>query len=124
MARNTRIPEGFESQETEVENTEEKGPDPNVVFVGKDAEKVFKHYRDGMGPTYKLPPVADQLRVETYPEMKKEKVIAEDETETTVEVPTGKELTNVIGIPFYHEQAGQLVTLFPDLYKPFVKKGE
>lgn len=127
MARNPRIPEDAKSQESEsgVEATPvENGPDPNVVFVGKDAEKAFKHYRDGMGPTYKLPGVDKQLNVETYPEMKKEKSVAEDGTETSVEVPTGEELTKVIGIPFYHEQASQLVTLFPDLYKPFVKKGE
>lgn len=89
--------DGLAPDETGKDEVVETGPEPNIVFVG-EGEPTTK-INDGMS-TYKLPKVADQADVE--------------------ETEKGKTYK---GKPFYHKNAGNIVQLFPDMYKHFVKKG-
>jgi hypothetical protein len=98
------LDQGESKEDTQGEPEVTSENEPNIVFVG-DGEPTTKIV-NGM-ETYKLPKVDVQADVETVPAEK------EGESETTV----------YKGKPFYHKNADQIVQLFPDMYKKFVKKG-
>lgn len=84
----------------DVENSQaETGPEPNIVFVGKNEPLT----RINNGRTVIRLPKA--------------------ETQATVEVDPDTKVKTYKGIPFYHKDASTIVQLFGMHYKHFKVKG-
>lgn len=98
-----------DSENQDTSSTENKGPEPNIMYIGKVPTRITQTNEE-TGKTKEIiedfvgdPPTKIQNGMDSY------------------KLPA-KELQ--LDGPFYHKNADQIVQLFPDLYKRYVKKGK